>query len=380
MAWSIGHSLIVVLALLIGLAGGWLLRGRRDGGHGPSVVDGDPVAGLADIATPTPPATTDIARPAATIDPAPTAVADEPTPVDTISAPAAVTASEPPAPADAPGAVDPADMALTEPPPPVPTTDRSDAGEPATEAAPEPVAVEEQHATVVAPRRPADDIASADTTPADTPADTRQAVAAAPVDTTPVDTTPVDTTPVDTPRAEAPAVDVPVAEAPHADVPVADASVTEPGAAPRESGTDETPPAVDAPVDPTPIAVTGETTDADAEPVRATPPVRPAATATPPVRPLSESVPSPAEADLSGPADDFRRIQGIGPKMAAALQAAGVRTYRQLGELDEPALRDLIRAAGLRAAPGLASWPQQARVLAGAGDEIVAVLPDGSQG
>ena len=65
--------------------------------------------------------------------------------------------------------------------------------------------------------------------------------------------------------------------------------------------------------------------------------------------------------------------------MAAALQDAGVRTYGQLGELDEPALRDLIRAAGLRAAPGLASWPQQARVLAGAGDEMAAVLPSGNQ-
>nr|WP_255545691.1 hypothetical protein [Micromonospora tarensis] len=42
-------------------------------------------------------------------------------------------------------------------------------------------------------------------------------------------------------------------------------------------------------------------------------------------------------------------------------------------------MRDLIRSAGLRAAPGLASWPQQARVLAGAADEMAAVLPNGDQ-
>ena len=122
--------------------------------------------------------------------------------------------------------------------------------------------------------------------------------------------------------------------------------------------------------------------DADAESVRAavaTPPVRPAVSATPPVRSTADTAISTYEGDPTGPADDFRRIQGIGPKMAAALQDAGVRTYGQLGDLDEPALRDLIRAAGLRAAPGLASWPQQARVLAGAGEEMAAVLPNSNQ-
>ena len=61
--------------------------------------------------------------------------------------------------------------------------------------------------------------------------------------------------------------------------------------------------------------------------------------------------------------------------MAAALQAAGVRTYRQLADLDEAALRETIRAAGLRATASLATWPQQAKVLAGAGVEAGKVLP-----
>lgn len=321
MAWSIGHSLIVILALLLGLAAGWLLRGRqgvRVSGQGPSIVDGDPVAGLAMVATPAPAATTDQARPAATVDPAPAAVADEPVPVDTVSAPAAVTTPDDPAPAGAPSTVDPADMALTDAPPAFSATERSDAEdlrpEPAADPEPAPVAVEEQPApaAVISPRQPADDV-----TPTDAPQAEATPIEATTteVEATPADTTPADTTPVETTAASEPA-------------------------------------------------------DVDAEPVRATPPVRP----------IAATAPNGADTGSEGPADDFRRIQGVGPKMAAALQAAGVRTYGQLGELDEPALRDLIRAAGLRAAPGLASWPQQARVLAGAGDEMAAVLPGDARG
>ncbi|MFE9955366.1 hypothetical protein [Micromonospora sp. NPDC005299] len=83
----------------------------------------------------------------------------------------------------------------------------------------------------------------------------------------------------------------------------------------------------------------------------------------------------PAQVDA---ADDFRRIQGIGPKLAAALQAAGIRTYQQLSELDEATLRETVKAAGLRAAPGLATWSQQAKVLAGARAEAERVLPVGA--
>ncbi|MGW0214230.1 helix-hairpin-helix domain-containing protein [Micromonospora chokoriensis] len=385
MAWSIGHSLIVVLALVLGLAAGWLLRGRR-GVQGTSIVEGDPVAGLAVISTPAPAATTDEPRPAAAVDPAPTAVADEPVPVDTVSAPASVTDADAPTPtpvpADAPSTVDPSDMALTEPPPPVPVAE-ADADELRPESTPEPVAVDEQHAptAVVAPRKPADDLP--------------------PVDTTTVDVTPADepaaVTPADEPAAVTPA-DEPAGAA-SAEEPVAVSPVEEPvagtladDAETRASAIDPEPATTDAvnaePVDTRPADVEPATTDAtlagpvDAEPERAavaTPPVRPTDTATPPVRSADDTSIATYEGDPTGPADDFRRIQGIGPKMAAALQDAGVRTYGQLGELDEPALRDLIRAAGLRAAPGLASWPQQARVLAGASDQMAAVLPNSNQ-
>ncbi|MGC4770294.1 hypothetical protein ACLQ25_15145, partial [Micromonospora sp. DT44] len=183
---------------------------------------------------------------------------------------------------------------------------------------------------------------------------------AEPIDTTPAE--PIDTTPaepIDTTPAE----------------PIDTTPVEPVEAVPAESAYTGTTPA-----DTTPAVAAGlPAADVDeAEPARATPPVR--AADAPPIPADAADTAATADTDPTGPADDFRRIQGVGPKMAAALQAAGVRTYRQLGELDEPALRDLIRTAGLRGAPALATWPQQARVLAGAGDAATAVLPGGDQG
>lgn len=136
-------------------------------------------------------------------------------------------------------------------------------------------------------------------------------------------------------------------------VPAADTSQPEP--APIDTATPE--PASTDTATPEPALAEAATPESTALDPR--PDVKPVA----PTPVAAESV--PAEPDAP---DDFRRIQGIGPKMAAALQAAGIRTFRQLAELDEPALRETIRAAGLRGAPSLATWPQQAKALADAPD------------
>lgn len=103
-----------------------------------------------------------------------------------------------------------------------------------------------------------------------------------------------------------------------------------------------------------------------------------------PVAPDTEPADPASVAAESGPepdtADDFRRIQGVGPKMAAALHAAGIRTYRQLAELDEPALREMIRAAGLRGAASLPTWPQQAKALAKAPEPAGALPAESGSG
>ncbi|MDO3705257.1 hypothetical protein Q3W71_26655 [Micromonospora sp. C28SCA-DRY-2] len=342
MAWSFGHWLILIVALLVGLAAGWVLRGRRDAAAtGSPSVDGAAPGGMtAVVAEPAPAATTDNVQPEATVDPAPAAVAEQPGPVDTVPA-------QPGPAAPAASTVDPADMALTDGP--ASTVDR--AGEPA-----------EADAALVTERAARDgEVGSEDEVPVSVPD-------------------------VDHSGTDEPAV---VAQRP---APAAERAGTADAAEPgTTAGTDAEPVAADPVAEPVaadpagkpvavdpaaePVAANEPVPAGSDEPVTAEPPARPAV-ATPPVRPVPAPAPAAEAAGDAEPADDFRRIQGVGPKMAAALQAAGVRTYRQLAELDEAGLRDLIRAAGLRAAPGLATWPQQAKVLAGA-PEAATVLPAG---
>jgi predicted flap endonuclease-1-like 5' DNA nuclease len=63
--------------------------------------------------------------------------------------------------------------------------------------------------------------------------------------------------------------------------------------------------------------------------------------------------------------DDFTRVAGIGPKSAAALVDAGIRTYDQLATADVATVAAALRAARLRLAPNLGTWSTQARTLAG---------------
>jgi predicted flap endonuclease-1-like 5' DNA nuclease len=66
--------------------------------------------------------------------------------------------------------------------------------------------------------------------------------------------------------------------------------------------------------------------------------------------------------------DDLRRIEGVGPRIATALNLAGIHTFDGLAETDELTLKTAIGSAGLSFAPSLTSWSRQARLLA-AGDE-----------
>ncbi|GIW38372.1 MAG: alpha-amylase [Meiothermus sp.] len=66
--------------------------------------------------------------------------------------------------------------------------------------------------------------------------------------------------------------------------------------------------------------------------------------------------------------DDLTRIKGIGPKMSAALQAAGITTFAQLAKAKPETLSAALAAANLRFAPSLSTWAKQAAYLA-KGDE-----------
>jgi predicted flap endonuclease-1-like 5' DNA nuclease len=62
--------------------------------------------------------------------------------------------------------------------------------------------------------------------------------------------------------------------------------------------------------------------------------------------------------------DDLARLEGIGPKVADALAAAGIDSYDKLASAGEDQLRAALKAAGLRFAPSLPSWPSQAAYAA----------------
>ena len=83
--------------------------------------------------------------------------------------------------------------------------------------------------------------------------------------------------------------------------------------------------------------------------------------------PAAKKPKSRPETSSPGP-DDLERIWGIGPKVSAALQAAGLTTFAKLAEAREETLRAALSAAGLRLAPSLSTWAKQAAYLA-RGDE-----------
>ncbi|HEV6955163.1 MAG TPA: helix-hairpin-helix domain-containing protein [Promicromonospora sp.] len=65
---------------------------------------------------------------------------------------------------------------------------------------------------------------------------------------------------------------------------------------------------------------------------------------------------------------DLQRIEGIGPKIEAVLQAAGVTTYARLAAASEEELRTLLAGGGITFAPAAATWADQAQYLVD-GDE-----------
>jgi large subunit ribosomal protein L17 len=58
-------------------------------------------------------------------------------------------------------------------------------------------------------------------------------------------------------------------------------------------------------------------------------------------------------------ADDLEIIEGIGPKIAGALVAAGVTTFAQLADMTPEAIQEIVSAAGI-GSKSPATWPQQA--------------------
>ena len=85
------------------------------------------------------------------------------------------------------------------------------------------------------------------------------------------------------------------------------------------------------------------------------------------VTPIAKAAPK-RRAAVATP-DDLVRLEGIGPKIAERLQAAGITSFAELAKTSVARLEAILAEAGPRfrlAAPQ--TWPEQAALLA-AGDE-----------
>ncbi|GAA4446433.1 hypothetical protein GCM10023091_39500 [Ravibacter arvi] len=71
-------------------------------------------------------------------------------------------------------------------------------------------------------------------------------------------------------------------------------------------------------------------------------------------------------------ADDLEKIEGIGPKIAEVLTAAGIATFAGLSEATPEAIREILDNAGSQfASHDPATWPKQAELAAaGKWDEL----------
>jgi large subunit ribosomal protein L21 len=65
-------------------------------------------------------------------------------------------------------------------------------------------------------------------------------------------------------------------------------------------------------------------------------------------------------------ADDLARIEGIGPKVAQVLSAAGISTFEALANADVEDIQQILKDGGLKMMDA-STWPAQAK-LAAAGD------------
>ncbi|MBW4439382.1 MAG: hypothetical protein KME04_19730 [Pleurocapsa minor GSE-CHR-MK-17-07R] len=77
---------------------------------------------------------------------------------------------------------------------------------------------------------------------------------------------------------------------------------------------------------------------------------------------------TPAVAEAEAPhADNLLVVNGIGPKISAALNAAGITTYAALAAATPEALHDIVVNAGVRltgsVADSVPTWPRQAEFL-----------------
>ncbi|MFD2563274.1 50S ribosomal protein L21 [Aquimarina rubra] len=85
--------------------------------------------------------------------------------------------------------------------------------------------------------------------------------------------------------------------------------------------------------------------------------------------PKKEEAPKKAAPKKSAKADDLKKIEGIGPKIASTLVEAGIATFADLAKTDAAKISEII--AGVRGNHVTDTWPEQAKLAAdGKWDEL----------
>lgn len=78
-----------------------------------------------------------------------------------------------------------------------------------------------------------------------------------------------------------------------------------------------------------------------------------------------------ATEEASADADDLKKIEGIGPKIAEVLAEAGVTTFKQLAGMDRDAIKAILDTVSTLKSKEPKTWPQQAQLAAdGKWDEL----------
>jgi predicted flap endonuclease-1-like 5' DNA nuclease len=320
----VASLLSIVAALLVGLLAGWLIWGRILVSRRPAAAETAPAATA--VATPATPIVEDTST---STDTEPASVAA--TETETVTHPEpAVVETEPAAKPDPITDPEPVTVAETEPVTP----------EPVTVVETEPVTVVETEPVVAEP----EPVAVAENKTATKPESV--------TDLEPVTVAQTETVAHPEPEViAAPAAETETVAHPEPVVTAAPAAEFEPALAAEPAKIAEPTAAAPAEVVTEPAPAVAET-----EPV-----------AVVESEPVAEIEPEPVAATAVSPSpvgDKLTRIEGIGPKLAATLAAAGITTYAQLADADLAELRATIKAAKLRLSPNLATWPAQARLLA----------------
>ncbi|WP_055434718.1 50S ribosomal protein L21 [Lacinutrix algicola] len=78
---------------------------------------------------------------------------------------------------------------------------------------------------------------------------------------------------------------------------------------------------------------------------------------------------APKASKSTGKADDLKKVEGIGPKIASTLAEAGISTFAELAKTDAAKISEII--AGVRGNHVTDTWPAQAQMAAdGKWDEL----------